>query len=107
MKVPEELARDIVAVNGCERVCHCDEIYSARGKVDPHCRWCNFGKGMVDDIIKVLCLTRDAALEEAAKEAESWWEIFNFASFSSDDPRRFANPNQIAERIRVLKRVKS
>jgi len=41
-------------------------------------------------------------LMAAAKEAESWWELFNFDSFAETDLRRTANPNQIAERIRSL-----
>lgn len=43
---------------------------------------------------------RREAFEEAAKEAESWWEIFAFDTFSSTDLRRVANPNQIAASIR-------
>jgi hypothetical protein len=45
----------------------------------------------------------DAALEAAAKEAEAWWEMFDFASFEQNDSRRYANPNHIAARIRSLK----
>jgi uncharacterized protein YggE len=50
-------------------------------------------------------LVREAkkqAFEEAAKEAESWFEIFNFESFNDTDVRRVANPNHIASRIRHL-----
>lgn len=43
-----------------------------------------------------------AAFEMAAKEAEKWWEIFDFNSFAPGDHRRFANPNQIASRIRSM-----
>jgi hypothetical protein len=45
---------------------------------------------------------RAEALEEAAKEAEKWWPVFDFDSFAPTDSRRFANPNYIAARIRFL-----
>ena len=45
---------------------------------------------------------RKKAFEEAAKEAESWFELFDFDSFGPRDKRRCANPNQIAARIRDL-----
>jgi hypothetical protein len=44
------------------------------------------------------------ACEAAAKESESWWPLFQFDTFNSHDTRRAANPNQIATRIRMLKK---
>ena len=52
---------------------------------------------------QVAAEVREAALEEAAVESESWFEMFKFESFALDDMRRCANPNQIAARIRALK----
>lgn len=57
----------------------------------------------VDYVARALVKLRREALEEAAKESESWWTLFNFDSFDANDVRRAANPNQIAERIRWLK----
>jgi hypothetical protein len=45
---------------------------------------------------------RAKALEEAAKESELWWPLFDFDSFAKTDLRRLANPNHIAQRIRHL-----
>lgn len=47
---------------------------------------------------------RAEAFEEAAKECESWWDLFDFDSFDPSDGRRCANPNHIAARIRGIGR---
>lgn len=74
---------------------YCDEVFVTEGY------------GFYDDVTqrfaRALQSTRAAALEEAAQEAASWWGLFDFKSFDDSDPRRAANPNQIAERIRWLK----
>lgn len=40
----------------------------------------------------------NVAIEAAAEESEKWWELFQ-----KYETRQYANPNQIAARIRTLK----
>lgn len=66
-KTPEQTALDIVASNdGGDGICRCDVAYTSRGRTDPYCRWCNFGKGCVEDITKALREYGNARLEECA-----------------------------------------
>lgn len=87
---------------------HLDEWNDVTGFVSP-------GTSYYHELISVMCdalaeahaagarEAREIALEEAAVESESWFEMFKFESFALDDMRRCANPNQIAARIRALK----
>lgn len=84
-----------------------DNLDSAHGEetfVSPsYAYYADAVRAVASAFAQVAAEVREAALEEAAVESESWFEMFKFESFALDDMRRCANPNQIAARIRALK----